>query len=164
MIQPVPDLDNVHYLLMIGANPAVSGMSVVQVPRTVEALQNIRKRGGELVVVDPRRTETAKLASEHLFIRPDTDCFFLLSLLWVLIEQGRVDARWVEADPEGFAALVRHQQSIQRLVVQAFAERSRKLLLQALLMDPASPAGASQTERMMDTLLGLQAAYLPGIR
>jgi len=105
MLQPIPDLDNVHYLLMIGANPAVSGMSVVQVPRTVETLQNIRKRGGELVVVDPRRTETAKLASEHLFIRPDTDCFFLLSLLWVLIEQGRVDARWVEADPEGFAAL-----------------------------------------------------------
>ena len=80
-----------------------------------------------------------------------------------------VDGRGVHPDavgrlPEGFAALVRHQQSIQRLVVQAFAERSRKLLLQALLMDPASPAGASQTERMMDTLLGLQAAYLPGIR
>ncbi len=105
MLQPIPDLDNVHYLLVIGANPAVSGMTVVQVPRTVETLQNIRKRGGEIVVVDPRRTETAKLASEHLFIRPDTDCFFLLSLLWVLIEKGRADTRWVEADPEGFAAL-----------------------------------------------------------
>jgi alpha-galactosidase len=65
--------------------------------------------------------------------------------------------------PEGFAALVRQQQSIQRLVVKAFAERSRKLLLQALLMDPASPASATQTERMMDTLLELQAAYLPEI-
>ncbi len=105
MMQPIPDLDNVHYLLIIGANPAVSGMSVVQVPRTVETLKNVRKRGGEVVVVDPRRTETAKLASEHLFIRPDTDCFLLLSLLWVLIEKGRVDDRWVEADPEGFAAL-----------------------------------------------------------
>jgi alpha-galactosidase/6-phospho-beta-glucosidase family protein len=80
-----------------------------------------------------------------------------------------VDGRGVDPDrvgrlPEGFAALVRHQQSIQRLVVRAFAEQSRGLLLQALLMDPASPAGASQTERMMDTLLGLQAAYLPEIR
>jgi alpha-galactosidase len=65
--------------------------------------------------------------------------------------------------PEGFAALVRQQQSIQRLVVRAFAERSRKVLLQALLMDPASPAGATETERMMDTLLELQAAYLPEI-
>lgn len=65
--------------------------------------------------------------------------------------------------PEGFAALVRLQQSIQRLVVQAYAERSRKLLLQALLMDPASPPSASQTERMMDHLLDVQAAYLPEI-
>jgi alpha-galactosidase len=80
-----------------------------------------------------------------------------------------VDARGVHPEkvgrlPEGFAALVRQQQSIQRLVVRAFAERSRKLLLQALLMDPASPPSASQTERMMDTLLDLQAAYLPEIR
>ena len=79
-----------------------------------------------------------------------------------------VDGRGVHPDrvgrlPEGFAALVRHQQSIQRLVVKAFAERSRKVLLQALLMDPASPAGASETERMMDTLLELQASYLPPI-
>jgi len=79
-----------------------------------------------------------------------------------------VDGRGVHPDrvgrlPEGFAALVRHQQSIQRLVVKAFAERSRKVLLQALLMDPASPASASETEKMMDTLLELQAAYLPPI-
>ncbi|MCX7029802.1 MAG: hypothetical protein NTU62_06730, partial [Spirochaetes bacterium] len=79
-----------------------------------------------------------------------------------------VDGRGVHPEnvgrlPEGFAALVRQQQSIQRLVVASYAERSRKLLLQALLMDPASPASASQTERMMDTLLELQAAYLPEI-
>jgi alpha-galactosidase len=79
-----------------------------------------------------------------------------------------VDGRGVHPEkvgrlPEGFAALVRQQQSIQRLVVKAYAERSRKLLLQALLMDPASPASATQTERMMDTLLELQAAYLPEI-
>ncbi len=79
-----------------------------------------------------------------------------------------VDGHGVHPDrvgrlPEGFAALVRQQQSIQRLVVKAYAERSRKLLLQALLMDPASPASAAQTERMMDTLLELQAAYLPEI-
>lgn len=80
-----------------------------------------------------------------------------------------VDGRGVHPDrvgllPEGFAALVRQQQSIQRLVVKAFAEKSRKVLLQALLMDPASPPGAAQTERMMDTLLELQAAYLPELR
>jgi alpha-galactosidase len=79
-------------------------------------------------------------------------------------DAGGVHPEKVGRLPEGFAALVRQQQSIQRLVVKAFAERSRKLLLQALLMDPASPAGATQTERMMDALLELQAAYLPEIR
>ena len=79
-----------------------------------------------------------------------------------------VDARGLHPDrvgrlPEGFAALVRHQQSVQRMVVKAYAEKSRKVLLQALLMDPASPPGAADTERMMDTLLDLQAAYLPEI-
>jgi len=105
VLQPIPDLDHVDYLLILGANPAVSGMSFVQVPRPAETLRQIRKRGGRIVVVDPRRNETARLASEHLFIQPDTDCFFLLSLLWVLMEQGRVDREWVDRDPLGYEAL-----------------------------------------------------------
>ena len=105
VLHPIPDLDHVHYLLMIGANPAVSGMSFCQVPRPVEALQRIRNRGGEIVVVDPRRTETARLATEHLFIQPDTDCFFLLSLLSVVVRQGLYDRRWAAKDSAGFSAL-----------------------------------------------------------
>lgn len=103
--QPVPDLDHVRYLLMIGANPVVSGMSFVQVPRPAETLRSIRKRGGEVVVVDPRRTETARLATEHLFIEPDTDFFFLLSLLHVILSEGLWDRRWAGRDPAGFDAL-----------------------------------------------------------
>lgn len=102
---PVPDLDHVRYLLMIGANPVVSGMSFAQVPRPAEALRSIRRRGGEIVVVDPRRTETARLASEHLFIEPDTDFFFLLSLLHVILDEGLWDRRWASRDPEGFETL-----------------------------------------------------------
>ena len=105
MLHPIPDLDHIQYLLMIGANPVVSGMSFSQVPRPAETLQNIRKRGGQLVVVDPRRTETARLATEHLFIQPDTDCFFLLSLLCVMVKNGLYDRRRAEEDRQGFAAL-----------------------------------------------------------
>ena len=105
ILQPLPDLDHIRYLVMIGANPVVSGMTFAQVPRPAETLRNIQRRGGELVVVDPRRTETAKLASEHLFIQPDTDCFFLLSLLWVLVERNLIDRHWAEEDPKGFEAL-----------------------------------------------------------
>ena len=105
VLQPVPDLDHVQYLLIIGANPAVSGMSFVQVGRPVEALRRIRERGGRVVVVDPRRSETARLADEHLAIQPDTDAFLLLSLLWVMIERDLYDRHWAEQDPRGFADL-----------------------------------------------------------
>ncbi|MEW6442127.1 MAG: molybdopterin-dependent oxidoreductase [bacterium] len=105
VLQPLPDLDHVHYLLLIGANPVVSGMSFIQVPRPAEALQRIRRKGGRVVVVDPRRTETARLATEHLFIRPDSDYFFLASLLCVLMEEGRWDRRLAARDPGGFEAL-----------------------------------------------------------
>lgn len=105
VLQPIPDLDHVGYLLLIGGNPLVSGMSFIQVPRPAETLLNIRRRGGEIVVVDPRRTETAKIATKHLFIQPDTDFFFLLSLLCVLVREGLWDRRWAEEDLGGFAAL-----------------------------------------------------------
>ena len=105
VLQPIPDLDHVNYLLILGANPAVSGMSFIQAPRPTETLRKIRSRGGEIVVVDPRRTETANLGSEHLFINPDTDCFFLLSILWVLVDRGLVDRRWVDEDPASYQAL-----------------------------------------------------------
>jgi alpha-galactosidase len=77
-----------------------------------------------------------------------------------------VDARGVHPDavgrlPEGFAALIRQQQAVQRLLVQAYREKSRKLLLQALLIDPVASGHALQIERMLDYMLRIQAEYLP---
>ncbi len=105
VLQPIPDLTHVKYLLIIGGNPVVSGMSFTQVPRPTETLNNIVKRGGRIVVIDPRRTETARIATEHLFIEPDTDCYFLLSLLHVILKEGRYDTRWAAEDPKGLSAL-----------------------------------------------------------
>jgi alpha-galactosidase len=66
--------------------------------------------------------------------------------------------------PEGFAALVKQQQSVQRLLVRAYAEKSRKLLLQALLVDPACAGRARSVEAMLDHMLRIQAPYLPELR
>ena len=66
--------------------------------------------------------------------------------------------------PEGFAALIRQQQSVQRLLVRAYAEGSRRLLLQALLVDPLCACRARETEAMLDHMLRIQAPYLPSIR
>jgi anaerobic selenocysteine-containing dehydrogenase len=87
---PVPDIDRTHYLLIIGANPAISHGSLMTMPDAPGLLKAVRKRGGKVVVVDPRRTETAKLASEHHFIRPGADAAFLLALVQTLFEERLV--------------------------------------------------------------------------
>ncbi len=69
----VPDLDRTQHLLIVGANPVVSGGSLMTAPRVGARLRAIRERGGKVVVIDPRRTETAQLADEHRFIVPGRD-------------------------------------------------------------------------------------------
>jgi len=89
--QPFPDLDRTRCLVIVGANPVVSKWSFLQVPNPARVLRDLRARGARVWVVDPRRTETARLADEHVFIRPDTDAFFYLSFLNELAAQGGVD-------------------------------------------------------------------------
>jgi anaerobic selenocysteine-containing dehydrogenase len=86
-----PDIKNTKFLMMIGANPAVSHTSVMQLPHPITELQAIEERGGKVVFLNPRRIETAKAVGEHHFIRPGTDVFFLLSFLRELLEMGAVD-------------------------------------------------------------------------
>src|SRR5436309_15683884 len=77
---PVPDIERCDFLLMLGANPMASNGSLWTVPDFRGKARALQARGGRLVVVDPRRTETAGLADRHLFIRPGSDVFFLLVL------------------------------------------------------------------------------------
>ncbi|HEY2772612.1 MAG TPA: molybdopterin-dependent oxidoreductase [Candidatus Binatia bacterium] len=86
---PIPDLDRTRYLLILGANPLVSNGSLMTAPGMKKRLREIRERGGRIVVVDPRRSETAEAATEHVFLRPGTDALFLLALLSVIFREGR---------------------------------------------------------------------------
>ena len=90
LLHPIPDVDRTHYFLMLGANPLASNGSIWTVPDVRQRLKDLKSRGGKLVVVDPRRTETAELASEHLFIRPGTDAAFLLAMIHVLFRDDLV--------------------------------------------------------------------------
>lgn len=87
---PIPDLARTDLLLVIGANPLVSHGSLISAPRIREQLHAITDRGGRVVVVDPRRTETAA-AFEHLPVVPDGDAWLLMSLLHVLFDEGLED-------------------------------------------------------------------------
>ncbi len=86
----VPDIDRCDFLLMLGANPMASNGSMWTVPDFRGRAKAMRARGGRLVVIDPRRTETAAVADEHHFIRPGSDVFLLLGLIHVLFDEGLV--------------------------------------------------------------------------
>jgi anaerobic selenocysteine-containing dehydrogenase len=88
---PVPDVDRTDYLLILGANPLVSNGSLLTAPDMRGRIRAIRERGGKVVVIDPRRTRTAREASEHHFIRPGTDAAFLLGIVNVLVGEDLAD-------------------------------------------------------------------------
>ncbi|BEK84231.1 molybdopterin oxidoreductase family protein [Nocardia seriolae] len=88
----VPDLDRTDYLLMLGANPLESNGSLCTAPDFPGRLKALRQRGGRLVV-DPRRTRTAKLADEHLFVRPGSDAYLLFGIVHTLFAEDLVDIR-----------------------------------------------------------------------
>ncbi len=103
---PIPDLARTDLLLMVGANPLVSHGSVMSAPRVKDLLRAIPARGGRVVVVDPRRSETAR-AFEHLPITPDADAWWLLSLLNVIFEEGLEDAAALDRQAAGVEGLRR---------------------------------------------------------
>jgi anaerobic selenocysteine-containing dehydrogenase len=87
---PVPDIDRTHHFLILGANPAVSQGSIMTAPGIRERMAALRERGGKIVVIDPRRSETAELADEHHFIVPGADAALLLAMVDTLFEEGLV--------------------------------------------------------------------------
>ncbi len=103
-IFPLPDLERTDFLLMLGANPLVSRGSIVSAGNLRAKLTGIVGRGGRVVVVDPRRTETAK-AFEHVAVRPDGDAWLLLSMLHVILAEGLVDEAAIAGQTRGIGAL-----------------------------------------------------------
>lgn len=112
MAVPIPDVTRTDLLVLVGANPVVSHGSFLTAPRLRDRMGDIVRRGGRVVVIDPRKTETAA-AFEWLPIVPDSDAYLLLSILQVLFAEGLVDRagigalagglEWLEARCAGFA-------------------------------------------------------------
>ncbi|MFE0701785.1 molybdopterin oxidoreductase family protein [Streptomyces sp. NPDC058872] len=88
---PVPDLDRTDHLLILGANPLDSNGSLCTAPDFPGKLKALRRRGGTLTVVDPRRTRTARLADRHVAVRPGTDALLLAALVHTLFDEELVD-------------------------------------------------------------------------
>ncbi|WP_334059878.1 molybdopterin oxidoreductase family protein [Alteromonas sp. S005] len=84
---PIPDIDHTQHFMIIGGNPLASNGSIMTVPNVKKRLKAIQKRDGKVVVIDPKRSETADISCEHHFIRPGSDVLLLLAMLHVLFEK-----------------------------------------------------------------------------
>jgi anaerobic selenocysteine-containing dehydrogenase len=101
----VPDIVRADLLLILGANPIVSNGSLWVVPDIRGKVNALKQRGGALIVVDPRQTETARLADSHLAIRPGTDAWLLAALVNEVSAAGRIPSPRLAARMRGFDEL-----------------------------------------------------------
>ncbi|MEL7448963.1 MAG: molybdopterin-dependent oxidoreductase [Pseudomonadota bacterium] len=106
MLVPIPDIDRTDWMLIIGGNPMVSNGSMMTAPAFPRRMKALQERGGRVVVVDPRRTETAAKADEHIFIRPESDAALLMAMIHVVAEDNAVRLRHLEPLADGLDALL----------------------------------------------------------
>ena len=105
LLMPVPDIDRTDYWLIIGGNPIASNGSIMTAPDVANRLKAIQQRGGKVIVIDPRRTETANRANGHHFIRPGTDVYLLLAMVQTLFAENLVCSGRLAAFTDGFDTL-----------------------------------------------------------
>lgn len=84
---PIPDIDHTDYFMIIGGNPLASNGSMMTVPHIKRRLKAIQGRGGKVVVIDPKKSETADISSEHHFIKPGSDALLMLAMLNTLFKK-----------------------------------------------------------------------------
>ncbi|MFA7268346.1 MAG: molybdopterin-dependent oxidoreductase [Sterolibacterium sp.] len=116
----VPDVDRTDFFVVQGGNPVVSNGSMMTAPGMAQRIKAIRARGGKVVVIDPRRTETAKIADQHIPILPGTDAWFLLAVVHELFAKNLVRLRAAEGRVRGL-------ETVRALVAEYSPERVTSL-------------------------------------
>ncbi len=102
---PIPDLDRTDFFMILGGNPLASNGSLMTAPDVKNRLEAVKNRGGKIVLIDPRKTETARVTSEHLFIRPATDAYFLLAVIHTLFAKNLVNPERLTEFTDGIETL-----------------------------------------------------------
>lgn len=105
LLIPIPDIDHTQFMLIIGGNPIASNGSMMTVPDVAHRLKAIQKRGGKVVVIDPRYTETAEIADLHHFIKPNADVLLLLAMIQVLFAEQKVNLKQLADFTDGVAEI-----------------------------------------------------------
>ena len=105
LLLPIADIDRTRLFVVVGANPLASNGSLMSAPGMKQRLKALKERGGRVVVVDPRRTETAELADTHLFIQPGTDAALLAAVARLILDDPRASLGRLSAFTDGVPAL-----------------------------------------------------------
>lgn len=121
VLVPITDIDRTHRLVILGANPAVSNGSLSIMPGAKRRIKAVRDRGGTVVVIDPRRTETTKLADQHVAVRPGGDLYLLMGMLHVLITENLCDTAILDRIASGREQLA---DLVEQATPEAMAERA----------------------------------------
>ena len=101
-LHSTPHLDETDMLLTVGWNPMMSH----GIPQARRKLKKYSKDPDKiLVVVDPRLSETAKIADIHLAIRPGTDALFYRALISIILNEGWQDEEYIKKHVDGFEAI-----------------------------------------------------------
>ncbi len=105
LLFPIPDIDHTDLFILMGSNPAASNGSLMTAPDYLGRLKAIRRRGGKVILIDPRRTETARVADQHVFVRPGTDALLLLGMINTLFDEGLVETGRLKAHIDDIAQI-----------------------------------------------------------
>lgn len=84
---PIPDIDRTDLMVILGGNPLASNGSIMTMPNAPKRFKDLKARGGKLVVIDPRRTETAEIADQHIFVKPGADAYVLMAIIHTLFNE-----------------------------------------------------------------------------
>lgn len=99
------DMPNADVAMIIGANPLISHLPFTPQPNPLKRLRDALKRGMKLIVIDPRRSNVAKLADIHVQVKPGEDATLLAAMIKVIIDEGLYDNEYVNQLASGFDSL-----------------------------------------------------------
>lgn len=98
---PIPDIDRTQMMVILGGNPLASNGSIMTMPNAPKRFKDLQARGGKLVVIDPRRSETANVADQHLFVRPGSDAYVLMAIINTLFSENLVNTKHLSDHLDG---------------------------------------------------------------
>ena len=93
---PIPDVDRTELMVILGGNPLASNGSIMTMPNAPQRFKHLKQRGGKLIVIDPRRTETAELANQHIFVKPGSDAYVLMAIINTLFKENLINLGHLE--------------------------------------------------------------------